>query len=114
MNLSGVIMGLSKRQIKGIKGSIKKWVGIKEGKVADEKGSNCLLCKMYAKNSCSFCPASIKVGIGNCCKTPYWDVRDHLHGHHFGGGGFRDMDCQECDTLIDAEIDFLKSLLPEG
>lgn len=81
-----------------LKGSIAKWEAIVAGTGVDLGGSNCPLCKMFVRinGECKGCPVMEVTGFDNCERTPYYEY-----------------DPEEPETA-QAELDFLKSLLPPG
>ena len=85
--------------LKALRGSIRKWEGIVAGTEEDYGEDNCPLCKLFLKKDCEGCPVSARTGKGSCFGTPY---RDTLRA--FGKEAY--------DTAAQAEVDFLKSLLP--
>lgn len=86
-----------------IKGSIKKWEEIRDGKRHDSGHSDCPLCQVYymGNNDCDGCPVKEKTGKSNCRNTPYVD---YCRASNLG---------EKVDTAAQAEIDFLTSLLPK-
>jgi hypothetical protein len=79
------------------------------------KGEDCALCEMFVENitgemlMCKGCPVSERTGESNCYRTPWYMVRDAL-------SEWKCDDCEETKNeykkLAQAELDFLKSLLP--
>lgn len=92
-----------------LRGSIKKWEEIVAGTGADFGMDNCALCQMFADDDdiCAKCPVKEKTGKPGCGGTPYnaWS-----QATVFGG---RVTD-ERTKALAQAELDFLRSLLPEG
>jgi len=91
-------------------GSIRKWELIVEGKKRDGGVSDCPLCVRFYDNipQCEDCPVKKKVGYPGCRRTP-WAV---WHGYM----GYRLSDyasTPKAKELAQAEVDFLKSLLPK-
>jgi len=67
----------SKRQARGLEGSIRKWEGIVAGTKQDEGQDNCPLCKMYNPSMslapCASCPIALVAEDSVCESTPYDD-----------------------------------------
>jgi hypothetical protein len=87
-----------------LRGSIAKWEGIVAGTDVDRGASNCPLCQLFrpqgAYNSpCRGCPVYQDTGLKGCEGTPY----DHYNS-----------DGEGAKALAQAEVDYLKSLLPEN
>ena len=103
----------SKRKLKALEGSIKKWEKIVDGTGVDEGGSNCPLCKLYHR--CNPCPVAETVNKKGCCGTPWVEWR--IHGFKRHTTGFfcfsLKVECPTCKRLAQKELDFLKSILPK-
>jgi len=94
---------MKERTLAALKESIEKWerraAGDHDGKLGT---SGCPLCQLFNKNSydvtqnCIGCPVYETTGVRHCINTPYYT---YAHGDR------TDADAQ-------AEVDFLKSLLP--
>jgi hypothetical protein len=92
---------MDEKTLEALKGSIRKWEKIRDGQMHDEGARNCPLCQLFnnAHNrfkDCEGCPVKQRTGFQFCKNTPYVDI--------YNNGEFGD--------LIQAEIDFLVSLLP--
>jgi hypothetical protein len=88
--------------LEALKGSIAKWEGIVAGTTRDDGADNCPLCALFntddydrIENACEGCPVQKSAGIGFCMQTPYYAYR-HL----------------KTTEAAQAELDFLRSLLP--
>lgn len=94
-----VVAPMAPEVLEALRGSIKKWEGIVAGTTRDEGGRNCPLCQMFVHGkaaTCRGCPVRTRTGKSSCDGTPYYYYE---HG----------------DTqTAQAELDFLKSLLPES
>ena len=106
-----------------LEGSIKKWEAIVAGTGADHGMENCPLCQEFADNrdpdpegalECYGCPVSTETRSTSCDNTPYvvW-ARASAKGE---GNVYKNQPwlatTPELVTLAQAELDFLKSLLP--
>lgn len=102
---------MNAKTLKALRGSIEKWERIVAGTGVDGGESNCDLCQVYL--DCSECPVQIRTNLFGCRGTPYdewvlWDAkRDSLDpiNPKIHTKGVR---------LAQAELDFLRGLLPEG
>lgn len=86
---------LSKRQIKALDGSIKKWRDIVDRAGIDNGGNNCPCCKLYHNNHCVLCPIKIYTGYKYCLGTPYYDF------------AYNSVVNEKSKKLAQAELDFL-------
>jgi len=107
---------MDKETLGALKESIKKWEDIVGGEGVDRGGDNCALCHLFYKKRCVGCPVYLKTGEPDCRNTPYveWlihQVETHniFIGEIFGYG----MVCPVCKERAEAELEFLKSLLPK-
>lgn len=106
-------MTMSKRTLSALKASIRHW---EENAAASTPqgvhiyGDRCPLCALYAiHGSCSAtCPVKGATGKNNCEGSPWEVARDAFWKRKDGGKRitFR--------AAAQAEVDFLKSLLPKG
>ena len=97
------------RTLTALQGSIAKWEHVVDGTGADEGPDNCPLCQMF-RSKCCLCPVDAKTEGG--CSNPEWYAWiDHMIDRH---DLERSVQCPECIKLAQAELTFLKSLLPEG
>lgn len=100
-------------------GSIKKWQAIVNGEIADEGSRNCPLCHLFIEQvglpACSGCPVQEISNSAYCAETPYeawynfWASRMHTAKTLSGLSG---DELGRARELAQAELDFLKSLLP--
>ena len=91
-----------------LRGSIRKWRGIVAGRVVDQGCENCPLCQLFflKNDNCGGCPVFNKTGLDLCGGTPY--------GTWSGTGDtYKTATTPELKRLAQAELDFLKSLLPK-
>lgn len=94
---------MDSKTLAALKGSIKKWEGIVAGKISDEGQDNCPLCQMFFKGRCHGCP------VGDCNESPYYDwfyATLKIDPPFFAN-------TPELHRLAQAELDFLRSLLPD-
>jgi hypothetical protein len=98
---------MDERTLEALKGSIAKWEAIVAGKGEDNGPVNCPLCHLFHSSyrkdggeECSGCPVYLKTGETGCSNTPYdrFAMED--------GGDYK--------QLAEDELEFLRSLLPEG
>ncbi len=99
--------------LEALKGSIRKWEGIAEGEGTDGGWNDCPLCIMFIDGEpepCAGCPVYVKTGVGGCGETPHemWKSNTKL----VLGGRQAKTPLQKAQAQ--AELNFLKSLLPEG
>lgn len=109
---------MDKITLKSLKGSIKKWTKIRDGKGKDKGAANCPLCLSFNNNDlntvpCIGCPVH-DIGCDGCDNTPHEEWLDHYEDKHFRIGKFPEVKCKTCKRLAQKEIDFLISLLPKG
>lgn len=117
---------MDEKTLEALKGSIKKWEGIVAGTGEDRGIENCPLCQVFyapfidrpdnetledlrkrLSQACVGCPVYQSTGLQSCEDTPY---DDHVNWDDFGDGESKYATKQ--DAAI-AELEFLKSLLPE-
>jgi hypothetical protein len=97
---------------KALEGSIKKWEKIVNGTGVDRGVENCPLCKIfYDTSSCVGCPVYEKTGAKDCLRTPYTAWMQH-HWENQYDDNFKVFDSKSTH-LAQAELTFLKSLLPK-
>jgi hypothetical protein len=97
---------MDNQTLAALKGSIRKWENIVAGTGVDKGVFNCPLCELFWDDDCTGCPVSERTGLMNCRGTPYnmWEALtkrdDATHGD------------PERIAAAQAELDFLRSLLP--
>jgi hypothetical protein len=108
--------GMSKRALRALRGSIRKWEAIVARTGVDEGSMNCPLCAAYIDADCRSCPVLAKTHRQLCDGTPYRAFRKHQFVVHHAGGFARHWEsvpgCGTCTRLANAELKFLKSLAP--
>lgn len=103
---------MTKRQVELLKGSIEKWVKIKQSVKAAEKGPyDCTLCDEYHKKGCNNCPIEKHTGRTFCDDTPYIAWGSHQRKTHGKGiPRYRAAGCNECSKLASNMLGFLVGL----
>jgi hypothetical protein len=128
---------MKKKTLKALEGSIKKWKKISAGKGLDLGTINCPLCQIFYRRKgdfahCEGCPVKKKTGKTCCYGTPYerwWKHRADKHSWEQELISLRfigvnavwavdpdvssDIKCPTCQKIADAELEFLKGLLPK-
>ena len=102
-------MKMSKHAETALRGSIAKWEAIVAGTGTDRGGANCPLCEVFYDKDCFGCPVSKVVGTKYCEGTPYYRVS---FGHDTRIGDLPEDEQPEARRTAQAELDFLRSLLP--
>jgi hypothetical protein len=105
---------MNAKTLKALKGSISKWQSIVNGTGEDKGPSNCPLCKLFFLSrsmnaeGCSGCPVFSKTGLLECNGTPYkkWVLHNAMAPFPFKATN------DKLRKLANAELEFLKSLLP--
>lgn len=83
------------KTLEALKGSIKKWEGIVAGTIENQGALNCPLCQLFnTSDECDGCPVKERTGEDFCEGSPYYSYEQKVQGS------------------AQAELDFLKSLLP--
>lgn len=91
-----------------LRGSIAKWEAIVAGTGEDKGIENCPLCKLFYSavdnntHRCKGCPVEEKTGQTHCDGSPYEQWSELA----------TEEDSYEARELAQAELDFLRSLLP--
>lgn len=97
------------KTLKALKGSIAKWEAIVAGTGEDMGTHNCPLCHAFYKHDdCDGCPVAEETGNGECHGSPYF-----LWTASFADDEPFFANTPKRVALAQAELDFLKSLLPE-
>lgn len=90
-----------------LRGSIAKWRDIVAGTAEDKGNENCPLCSLFLSKNCTGCPVSVASGQVHCWGTPYqkWcAVIGYTKQRYAYNATSR--------AAAQAELDFLRSLLP--
>lgn len=99
--------------VNALNGSIKKWERVLSEGTDGTNWMDCPLCLLFWEKNCNGCPVRDRTGRPICQGSPfeqYADARDAVDGD-----GVDEMDIGEEPSVIaaaQAELDFLKSLLP--
>jgi hypothetical protein len=101
--------------LEALRGSIRKWEAIVAGTGIDAGADNCDLCGQFntfylqgGKCTCFGCPVQTATGKHGCRGSPYEEYED------ISSDDLDDADLDEkLKALARAELDFLKSLLPQ-
>ena len=99
---------MNKKTLEALKASIRHW---EENLATDDPGKAsthafyCALCRLFSDDDCAGCPVAEAVAE-NCWDTPFSAASRGINKWRAGG--------PKPVAEIQAEIDFLKSLLPEG
>lgn len=99
------------KTLTALKASIAKWERNVEAETPDKVllgASECALCKLFIYNLCKDCPVRARSGSHFCRQTPF--VKTINSFFDWNEGGSKDS----WREAAQAEVDFLKSLLPEG
>ena len=101
------------RTLEALHGSIRKWELIVEGKGEDKGSDNCPLCGLFITNGCEGCPVRETTDLPGCLGTPYqeWGIAHIEAGRYAFPKRIHDDDTAIAAVL---ELEFLRSLLPEG
>lgn len=112
---------MDEKTLTALQGSIAKWVAILAGTGKDDGATNCPLCQLFDPHNevwakrCKGCPVSEKTGITGCSLTPYeqleelgWDGFEYNNDLVWSGT----IKTEDQKALAQAELDFLRSLLP--
>jgi hypothetical protein len=101
--------------LEALRGSIAKWEGIVNGSEVDKGCGNCPLCSKFvnATGDCDGCPVYELSGQQACSGTPYerWHRVNPWPNKH---PEWRAAKTKQHLAAAQAELEFLKSLLPAG
>ena len=109
---------MNETTLTALKKSIAKWernVAATEVYKIDTTIGGCPLCSWFFSSrddegrQCYGCPVSKKTGNTNCRGTPYYEVTNWMLDIEDSNGPLTEELAKACQ----AEVDFLKSLLPE-
>ena len=85
------------KTLKALKASIAHWEEVEEGPWQQVGPKECALCDLFYGSKCEGCPVAIKAQAPLCRNTPYGPFISNRTSKN-----------------ARAELDFLRSLLPEG
>lgn len=91
--------------LEALKGSIAKWEAIVAGTGTDQGPDNCPLCHLFWESGCDLCPVWRSTGMSACRSTPYQEYDDASYNYGVAS--------PQAKAAAQAELDFLRSLLPE-
>ncbi len=103
------------KTLEALKGSIAKWERIVRGTGGSQGSDNCPLCQIFLRDNerCYGCPVQKAVRKHLCRGTPYADLWIPADtAYEFSEGHMAKND--ESRLAAQAELDFLRSLLPEA
>ena len=105
---------MDKNTLKALKGSIKKWEKIVDGTGEDDGKYNCPLCQKFININCDGCPVAEKTKKSFCCGSPIDDWGDYCPNVMIPCkiSDFPKSAQAKATRLAQAELDFLRSLLP--
>jgi hypothetical protein len=106
------------KTLEALKGSIAKWEAIVAGTGVDQGCDNCPLCLAFPGGDCTNpeggkCPVAVSTGKNDCYGTPFYDFCKAAEWDEFLDGSVVG-NSEAAHAAAQAELDFLKSLLPEG
>ena len=113
---------MNQETLEALKGSIEKWEGIYAGTGVDEGTDNCDLCLMFREVDenyygiiCPQCPVREETSEHGCKKTPHQVFVDYVQKREDFDldSGCKVFDEKSKQLALD-ELNFLKSLLPDG
>jgi hypothetical protein len=101
--------------LEALKGSIKKWESIVHDGEEDKGVDNCDLCGLFFNHDCNDCPVSDFSGHMCCHNSPHEAFCGYCFDKQKGAHPiiYKVFD-DKSKELARAELDFLKSFLPEG
>lgn len=118
---------MDEKTLTALQGSIAKWQAIVDGTGHDAQWENCPLCIVFMEkyggeddpahyeDGCLGCPVAAKVSAACCSNTPYANWSDYFYEKF--GVRIKAEDRKPFDDksreLAQAELDFLRSLLPK-
>ena len=101
---------MDSKTLMALMGSIQKWECIAQGIGAENGSQNCSLCHLYGRKPsyCESCPIYEHTGQTGCTNTPY------AYTNLVTGGTLPEHANKNVNyEAIEAEIEFLISLLPD-
>ena len=108
--------------LQALKQSIQKWEKIVAREGVDQGCKNCPLCELFNQrpNYCAGCPVYERTGVDSCSNTPYttwckvtYDTSVSVGDKITGNYSINNInDSPESQKAAEAELAFLKSLLP--
>jgi hypothetical protein len=100
---------MNQETLDALNGSIRKWEKIVNDGAVDEHIDGCPLCILFYEYSCDGCPVFYKTGFRRCENTPHetWTMYCDEEDKDY------EVFDEESRGFALAELNFLKSLLPE-
>lgn len=102
---------MDEETLAALRGSIKKWEDIVASRAIDKGKGNCPLCLMFFSDYCRGCPVEAKTNRDCCSGTPYTHWLDVEPEWYNDDGTY--IHTEESLAAAKAELDFLRSLLPQ-
>lgn len=113
---------MDKLNLQALKDSISKWeknTRVRKPENIKYEDADCPLCqaantrnKSSSGPSCVGCPVMVRTGSPNCDGTPYYRARSAAHGWMDRPSSL--VAKHDFMVAAQAEVDYLKVLLPEG
>ena len=101
-----------------LESAVEKWKGVVGGNI-DHGIRNCPLCKIFysefkRKGCCDGCPVRDHTGKKYCIDSPYerW-IAHHDEDLDHDSDEYQ-IECDECKSLAQQEVEFLQELLEKG
>lgn len=105
---------MNRKTLSALEDSITHWEEMLRDPDASEPDSrNCALCGLFFHHDCRACPVMAESGQRACRGTPYKHTAT-LHNNAVGNERIGHFDAKQWCWAATAEIEFLKSLLPQS
>ncbi len=89
-----------------LRGSIAKWEKVVSAGADGTKWTDCPLCQMFWRGNCMGCPVADRTGQKICKGSPFTEYQDAIDVYGIDA-------VEVLRPHAQAELDFLKSLLPK-
>jgi len=103
---------MDEKTLTALRGSIAKWEGIVRGDMDDNGPANCPLCQEFIKGECLGCPVADCAEASYCRESPYEEYCAYLDSFSYALEDGAVPRQEEVTRLAQAELDFLRGLLP--
>ena len=105
---------MTRRALNALKKSIEHYERMLAGTPERIGRDVCALCREFNdwSDPCAGCPVHSATGAKYCDLTPFIRLAEHVDEVH-GRATPIALKCETCRDLLQAELDFLKSLLPK-